>query len=377
MGKKTIWILILAAVVLFVPVAAAASGFTAQLAADKAAFEANEPITAVLAISNGADHTAKDVTVTFETPTGYEPVPQQVLGNLAVGGSAQITVVWNPVATEPSETAPAETVIPESQPTVPPTTAPMADPSNPPTGDFGLIWLVGLSLSVFGGIFLLRNRDKFLLRAVALILCAGMMVSLPTAAQAAENGELSVEAAVTVAGQQLTLRAVITYTMDADDSDADGDGLTARDEAFLGTDPEKADTDGDTLTDGQEVLLGTNALLEDTDGNGLSDAHEDADGDGLTNGQEYAAGTDPLKPDTDFDGLSDYAEVTSAESPQRNMRLMSIRTKAVSGTDPLRSDTDGDGALDGWEVKNGYDPTVREQLFAVYQSVKNAAVKFP
>ena len=56
---------------------------------------------------------------------------------------------------------------------------------------------------------------------------------------------------------------------------------------------------------------------------------------------------------------------------------MSIRTKAVSGTDPLRADTDGDGALDGWEVKNGYDPTVREQLFAVYQSVKNAAVKFP
>ena len=399
MDKKMILALIFAAVLLFVPVAAAASGMTAQLATDKAVYEAGEPITAILAIANGTDHTAQNVNVTFETPEGYEAAPgvapQQVLGNLSADGSAQLTVIWSPIATEPAETEPAPTTAPETvptestvpattapetvptEPTVPPTTAPKADPSNPSTGDFGGIWLAVLSLALFGGIFLLRNREKFLLRVIALILCAGFMASFVAPVHAAtETAELTAETTVTVAGEQITLRAVITYAMDTDDSDADADGLIARDEAFLGTDPENPDTDGDGLTDGQEVLLGTSPTLADTDANGICDADEDTDGDGLTNAEEYENGTDPLKPDTDHDGLSDHTEVTSAAAPQRSIRLMSTRTApAISGTDPLLADTDGDGALDGWEVQCGYDPTTVQKIFDVYRSVKNAAVE--
>ncbi len=368
MDKKTALVLILAVMVLFVPVAAAASGISAHLMAEKTVYGADEPITAVLALSNGTDHTAKAVTVTFETPEGYESVPQQELGNLSVNGSAQITVIYNPITTEPAETVPTE-------PTVPPTTAPKADPSNPPTGDFSMIWLMVLCIAFAGCIFLLRSRDKFLIRVIALILCAGMLIPFAAPAHASsENLQLNAETTVTVGDREVTFRAIITYTMDADDSDADGDGITAKDEAFLGTDPENHDTDGDGLTDGQEVILGTGATLADTDGNGILDPHEDADGDGLTNAEEFLSGTDPLRPDTDFDGLSDYAEVTSAAEPQRNSRTMSIRTTPISGTDPLLADTDGDGALDGWEAGNGYDPTVKDKLFTVYQTLKDAAV---
>lgn len=68
------------------------------------------------------------------------------------------------------------------------------------------------------------------------------------------------------------------------DVDSDGDGLTDREEAELGTDPLVADTDKDGLTDGEEVALGTNPLVADTDGDSYLD------------GWEVREGTDPLDP---------------------------------------------------------------------------------
>ena len=65
------------------------------------------------------------------------------------------------------------------------------------------------------------------------------------------------------------------------DDDLDGDGLTAAEEAALGTDPDLADSDGDGLEDGDEVALGTDPLDPDTDD------------DGFTDGDEYEAGTNP------------------------------------------------------------------------------------
>lgn len=57
--------------------------------------------------------------------------------------------------------------------------------------------------------------------------------------------------------------------------DADSDGLTADQEATLGTDPNKADTDGDGLTDRQEVeTYKTDPLKADTDGDNYSDGSE-------------------------------------------------------------------------------------------------------
>jgi len=91
--------------------------------------------------------------------------------------------------------------------------------------------------------------------------------------------------------------------------DSDGDGLSNKDEAELGTDPDVADSDGDGLDDGAEV----------------------------------DSGSDPLNADTDGDGLSDGDE-------------------ASLGTSATESDSDGDGYLDGWEVDAGSDPANAESV---------------
>jgi ribosome maturation factor RimP len=64
-------------------------------------------------------------------------------------------------------------------------------------------------------------------------------------------------------------------------SDRDRDGLSAKTEKRLGTNPRRADTDRDKLKDGAEVKLGTNPLRKDSDRDGVND------------GAEVAAGTDP------------------------------------------------------------------------------------
>lgn len=85
----------------------------------------------------------------------------------------------------------------------------------------------------------------------------------------------------------------------AGDIDSDGDGLTDREEAMLGTDPFNPDTDGDGLTDGEEVkIYHTDPLNPDTDGDGLSDGAE-----------VHVYHTNPLNPDTDGGGVSDGHEV--------------------------------------------------------------------
>jgi hypothetical protein len=54
------------------------------------------------------------------------------------------------------------------------------------------------------------------------------------------------------------LRNVLLVRIHDDDSDVDGDGLTAGDEVDLwGTDPDLADTDGGGQSDSSEILAGT------------------------------------------------------------------------------------------------------------------------
>lgn len=97
-------------------------------------------------------------------------------------------------------------------------------------------------------------------------------------------------------------------------SDADGDGLSNREEFEFGTNPSNRDTDGDSLKDLNEILLeGTDPFYWDTDGDKLSDYFEYLN---RYTGSNYGAQLDPLSDslngnndyDHDGDGLSTIFE---------------------------------------------------------------------
>ncbi len=66
---------------------------------------------------------------------------------------------------------------------------------------------------------------------------------------------------------------VLTLTIGCT-ADPDGDGLTNKEEADLGTDPDLADSDGDGIDDPTEIADGLDPLSADSDGDGLDDLAE-------------------------------------------------------------------------------------------------------
>ena len=153
-------------------------------------------------------------------------------------------------------------------------------------------------------------------------------------------------------------------------ADADGDGLSDAEEAFLGSDPEDTDSDDDGVADGAEPNG-----ADDTDSDGLPNVLDpDSDDDGLLDGTELgvtAAGpdtdaargfftadadpseaTNPLLADSDGGGVSD-----GAEDPNRNGRADAGELDpTAAGDDAAPSDRDGDGLTDAQEAALGTDP---------------------
>ena len=79
--------------------------------------------------------------------------------------------------------------------------------------------------------------------------------------------------------------------------DADGDGLSDREEFLFGGNPTNADSDGDGFTD-----LATNAFGFELD-------QQDLDGDTWDAAKEQLRGTNPLMADTDHDGVIDSVDL--------------------------------------------------------------------
>ena len=160
----------------------------------------------------------------------------------------------------------------------------------------------------------------------------------------------------------------------ADTSDADDDGLTADEEASLGTNPSRPDSDDDGINDGHEVKdYGTNPLALDTDGDGVTDGDEvsgqygiidptnaDTDYDGLSDGDElFLHSTNPVMSDTDTDGLGDADDPDPLVLTDRDGDLLGDGLEAYYGTNPDNPDSDEDQLTDTYELfTTGTDPNV-------------------
>ncbi|MFT4926180.1 MAG: Zn-dependent metalloprotease [Phenylobacterium sp.] len=107
----------------------------------------------------------------------------------------------------------------------------------------------------------------------------------------------------TVVGEDAAWIDNISYAVDGQDIDSDGDGIPDYWEAYYGFDPRYR-----------------------------ADGGIDQDQDGLTNLQEFYLNTSPTNADSDNDGLNDNVEI------------------AQPFTDPLIRDSDGDGVIDGLDA---------------------------
>ena len=101
--------------------------------------------------------------------------------------------------------------------------------------------------------------------------------------------------------------------------DSDGDGLSDEFDLSIGIDPRQPDTDGDGMHDGWEHKNGFNPSINNddvsVDSDPTNDSDYDADGDGLSNKDEADYGTNPLNSDSDGDGVSDGKEVKNSSDP--------------------------------------------------------------
>lgn len=96
-------------------------------------------------------------------------------------------------------------------------------------------------------------------------------------------------------------------------ADSDGDGLTDKEEADLGTNPDAFDSDGDGLGDYEEHIdLGTDPTEVDSDGDGYEDGWElDAGTDPTDSTSAIYTGGWPYNPDKDALGGPDLAAASA------------------------------------------------------------------
>lgn len=121
------------------------------------------------------------------------------------------------------------------------------------------------------------------------------------------------------------------------------------------------DTDGDSLSDRTEACLGTNPYSADTDGDGIGDLFEiegvpfpDEDG------NEVRWPGDPMKPDTNNDGILDTFEWTEefgGQAPEWDLDGDGV-------PNPWDDDNDGDGVADGLD-ESPYSYTEYETEFEI------------
>jgi hypothetical protein len=211
----------------------------------------------------------------------------------------------------------------------------------------GLLLIVCLSVGGLFTFFSGRNADATRTAEAQLALLDAGTVTRQFEEQIAaeQTAESELEAANQATADAATAEA---------EGDDDGDGLSNKSEAELGTQPDNPDTDGDGLNDGQEVnQYGTNPKQQDTDGDTLSDGAEV---------NEY--GSSPVNPDTDADGKPDGIEVSEGsdplsaptETPTPTATATPTLTPTATGT-PTITPTPAPQTVEAFSIADRYWPS--------------------
>lgn len=292
----------------------ARDGLEVTLLTDQGSYEAGQNVQLTVSIKNTNAYAVENVRLEAVLPEGFEPVGQMPEPmNISAGETGAASLTVRPVAVE---------------------RAPMV-----------LLWvavIVAALAAVFCVVMAVRRRKAVKVLSVVLAL-AMLMAYLPGRASA-EDPTFLLDKTVTVDGEPVTLCCRISYPIALKNTVPlkAGDIHPVLQELYQ-VEADEGDADGDGLNNYTEICVtGTDPNLVDTDEDGINDADEDADEDGLSNGNELRAGTDLNKTDTDHDGLTDGEEAE------------------VYNTDPTAADTDGDGLNDGDEIALGLEPLVQK-----------------
>ena len=291
----------------------ARDGLEVTLLTNQGAYEAGEDIQLTVSVKNTNAYAVDQVRLEAMLPEGFEPVGELPAPlNIAAGATGVASMTVRLVKA--------------------------------PTTSMAWLWVaMGALAAVAAVCVVMLIRRKKAVKVLSVFLCVAMLLAFLPGKASAEDPSFVLDKTITVDGQAVTISCRITYPIALENTVPlkSGDIHPVLQELYQ-VEADDQDADGDGLNNYTEIyVIGTDPNLVDTDGNGINDADEDADEDGLTNGNELRAGTDLNKADTDLDGLSDGEEVNGCH------------------TDPAAPDTDGDGLNDGDEIALGLDPLAK------------------
>lgn len=235
-----------------------------ELVTDKASYQANEPITAILRVTNPNKFTVTDLSLEQMAPEGYtlsaSSAAEKRLDTLAAGETAELSVTYEKLTTSSSPSqSPEESVSATATPvqtpiaTLQPTAAPTAL-SVPETGDSGIeIWICLLAFAAAGIVIVLAIKKKNTGRILSLFLAFSILGSLFSAtgievkAESVSN-RMDTDTVVIVDGCAQKLQAFVTFT-------ADVSGVTCS---------VSFDSNGGSTVQPQEIPYGSDITMPET-----------------------------------------------------------------------------------------------------------------